>query len=99
MGEAKRRSMVELPVRLMLRAEGEWWRAYFGAGVGHPEDPDGPVLLGQIRMNLAENPAIKEAFIALMSDALKIEVARATGASTVSVERRQAPESERAGNA
>lgn len=89
----------ELPIRLMLRVEGEWWRAYLGAGVGFPEHKDGPILLGSIRIGLAQCPSIKNAFIALMADALKIHVRQVTGAKTVDVETRDAPPNERAGSA
>lgn len=90
---------IELPLRLMLRVEGEWWRAYLGAAVGHPETPDGPLLVGAIRMTLAEIPRVRDAFIALMSEAMKVHVRNVTGETVVKVERREAPPSERSGTA
>lgn len=92
-------NMVELPVRLMLRVEGEWWRAYLGAGVGYQERPDGPLLLGQIRMSVSQDPNVKSDFISLMTKILQIEIKRVTGVTRVDVKQRDAPPNERAGNA
>lgn len=83
----------ELPGRLMLRAEGEWWNAYFGSRL---EDA---FFLGQIRMSIVvKSEKAKTLFMSAMSEAVADAVEAILGQRpdmTVTA----APENERSGNA
>lgn len=83
------------PFRLALRAEGKDWNAY----LARQGTMDGAVLMASIRRSLAEDPAVKEAFIETMKLAMGAAV-RAVGLGDISWPDppQQAPESERSGN-
>ena len=85
--------MPQLPVRLMLRAEGDWWNAYIG------ENPANSFKMGSIRMSVVtKNREVKDAFVALMTAAMVDAVEEVYGERpTVTVN--AAPESERSGSA
>lgn len=52
--------------RLALRLEGDLWNAYYAM----PDTMDGAILLGSLRMRLAHDPLLKQAFMALMQEAV-----------------------------
>ncbi len=52
--------------RLALRHEGNWWNAYYAK----MDTMDGAVLLGTISMAVVQNPKRKDAFMALMREAV-----------------------------
>ncbi len=84
---------VELPVRLMLREEGEFWNAYVGEG------PKDAIHLGSILMSIVrESEAHKRAFMDLMSGAVADFIEHAFGQRPI-MDERPAPESEGSGSA
>jgi hypothetical protein len=88
--------IVELPLRLALREEGEFWNAYF-AKQGTMKDA---ILLGSIRLSLVRAPDRKEQFMALMRGVFADMLKEVTGQRPVWPEPggRPAPESERSGD-
>ncbi len=82
--------------RLAMRVEGDFWVAYW-AKLG---TMNGAVVLGTLRMNLAEDPGMKAAFMALMQAAFAAIVKQTLKADVVWPDPPEvAPEHERAGRA
>ncbi len=82
-----------LPGRLMIRAEGEWWNAYFG------ETPTDAIHLGSIRMSIvSKSEDIKRQFLAVMTEVVAVAIADVFG-ERPTMEVQDAPEHERSGNA
>lgn len=89
-------NMTKVRLRLAMRREGSLWNAYL-ARVGTME---GAMLLGSIRMTLAADEKVKEAFMGVMRLAMTVAALEATGVELAWPEGPQpAPESERGGNA
>jgi hypothetical protein len=82
--------------RLALRVEGEWWNGYWAP---RQDSMAGAIHIGSVRLGLAQNPKVKQTFIDLMTTAFGVAVKDATGLTATWGEPREAPESERAGNA
>ena len=82
--------------RLALRHEGNFWNAYYAM----PGTMDGAVLLGSIAMRFVSDKHRKDAFMAMMRDAVSDILEAQTGARPTWPEGPQlAPESERSGHA
>lgn len=82
--------------RLAMREEGDNWNAYYAM----PHTMDGALLLGSIRMAIAIRPDRKEAFMALMRDAVADIIEERTGVRPTWPDGpRRAPEHERSGHA
>lgn len=83
--------------RLAMRAEGDNWCAYYAM----PDTMQGAILLGSVRMAIVTRDAArKQAFMALMRDAVADIIEDATGQRpTWPNPPRPAPEHERGGNA
>lgn len=82
--------------RLALRVEGEWWNGYWAP---RQDSMDGAIHIGSVRLRLAQNPKVKQAFIDLMTTAFGVAVKDATGLTATWGDPVGAPENERAGNA
>ena len=83
-------------IRLALRQEGQWWNAYLAL----PDTMDGAERIGSIRMSIVTaQPELKQAFMALMGEAMNGMIRATFGVEASGIEVRQAPEHERAGNA
>lgn len=82
--------------RLAFRVEGDYWNCYFA-----PEQDSmaGAVILGSLRMTIAQTPEMKDAFIDLMRSAFNIAARELVGAEAAAFDTRPAPEHERAGRA
>ena len=82
--------------RIAFRAEGESWNAYWA-----PEQTSmsGALLLGSLRMSLAQRPHLKAEFMALMRLSFEAVAEDAFGQPLIWKEPRSAPENERSGNA
>lgn len=79
---------------LKFRVEGNNWQAYYAV------DAVGDVWLGGIRLDVVKaNSARKDAFMALMKDAVSDIVEAVAGAKLAWGEAQAAPEHERAGRA
>lgn len=52
--------------RIAMRAEGDWWVSYYAM----PDTMDGAIELGRIAMRLVQDRSRKEAFMAIMRDAI-----------------------------
>ncbi len=81
--------------RLALRVEGDWWVAYYAL----PATMDGAIELGRIAMRLVQDRARKEAFMALMRDAIEEFIAEMFDGQSPDWITATAPEHERAGRA
>lgn len=82
--------------RLALRVEGNMWVGYFA----QTNTMDGAIYLGQIQMRFVQSTARKNAFMALMRDAVSDLIEERTGVRPEWPEGAQpAPEHERAGRA
>ena len=82
--------------RLAMRVEGRNWTAYYTM----PDTMDGAIYLGQIAMKFVESPARKNAFMALMRDAVSDLIEEQTGVRPVwPAGPQSAPEHEKAGRA
>lgn len=87
---------IELPIRLALRVEGDYWNAYF-AETGTMENAE---LLGSIRMDRVQSPERKAQFHTFMQDVLADTIEERCGFRPVfPKEATRAPEHERAGRA
>lgn len=99
MGDAKRRKVVlmESPVKLAFRQEGDFWNAYL-ADRNSMRDS---VLIGSINIRVvSENEHLKDAFMDLMQKSTEHMLKTAVGVSVQGwKEPQQVPESERSGNA
>jgi hypothetical protein len=81
--------------RLALRHEGDFWNAYYAM----PDTMEGAILLGSIRIRFVETQERKDAFLALMREAVSDILEEATGARPTWPEGPQpAPERERSGH-
>lgn len=80
--------------RLALRVEGDWWVAYFAK----PATMEGAIELARIAMRLVQDRARKEAFMALMRDAVD-EFLQDIYGERGDWHTRGAPEHERSGRA
>ena len=81
--------------RLALRVEGDWWVAYYAL----PQTMDGAIELARIAMRLVQDRARKEAFMALMRDAIQEFIADMFDGAAPDWVTTAAPEHERAGRA
>lgn len=85
--------MPEIPGRLMLRAEGDWWNAYFG------KSTEDRIHIGSIRIAIVtKSPTAKQAFMECMSNVVA-EAVREIYGENPEMHVSNAPESERAGSA
>jgi hypothetical protein len=81
--------------RLAMRHEGEWWNAYYAM----PDTMDGAILLGSIAIRFVEIQERKDAFLALMREAVSDILEETTGQRPTWPEGPQpAPERERSGH-
>ena len=81
--------------RLMMRAEGVWWNAYFG------NESQDAIHLGSIRLSLVvgeENRVAKDAFLKIFRDNVAKHIRNITGQCPDMITT-VAPESERSGSA
>lgn len=81
--------------RLALREEGEFWNAYY-AEQGTME---GAILLGSLRMSIANDRACKQRFMELMTGAVGAIIKGITGIQPTWNAPTTAPEHERSGKA
>lgn len=81
--------------RLAFRVEGDWWVAYYAM----PDTMEGAVELARIAMRLVQDRARKEAFMAIMRDAIADFLQDVSGNRPDDFITRAAPEHERAGRA
>lgn len=82
--------------RLAMRVENGWWVAYYAL----PNTMEDALHLGQIRMRFVEDKERKDAFMALMREAVSDVIEEKTGVRPVWPRGPQpAPESERSGHA
>lgn len=81
--------------RLAMRVEGGNWVAYYALS----GTMEGALHLGSIRMAIASIPERKQAFMALMRDAVSDIIELQTGVRPSWTGERAAPEHERAGRA
>jgi hypothetical protein len=88
-------SMKKIPMRLAMRVEGDWWVAY----LAKPDTMDGAEKIGMILMGIARDPERKQVFLDLMKAAMGDAIKDVTGTTPDWNEPRDAPESERSGNA
>lgn len=85
-----------LPVRLAMRVEGDWWVAY----MAQADTMDGAKRLGSILMGIiTSSPERKQAFMALMQDAMSGAIKDVFGQTPDWNAPQAAPEAERAGRA
>lgn len=83
--------------RLAFRVEGHWWTAYWA-----PEltNMNGAVKLSTIRLTIARNEEVKEAFMSMSRLAFSTMVKEITGQDIITFNAPEvAPESERSGSA
>jgi hypothetical protein len=81
--------------RLAMRHEGNMWNAYYAMS----DTMDKAILLGSIKMTLVETPEMRDAFIAVMKQAITIAAKETLGVEmTWPSEPKPAPESERSGH-
>lgn len=81
--------------RLAFRVEGDWWVAYYAV----PHSMEGAVELGRIAMRIVEKTNRKEAFMAIMRDAISDFMLEVLGQRPDDFITQAAPEHERAGRA
>lgn len=88
--------MKNLQLRLAMRVEGAKWNAY----AAKPDTMVDAIWLGSIALRFIEhNKQRKQAFLALMQDALGEQLAEITGAPVTWNKPSAAPEHERGGSA
>lgn len=81
----------EMPFRLALRQEDEWWRAY----LAHAGTMEGAMCIGSILMTVVKaSPKHKQAFIDLMKAVLADAIKDFAGIEPV-FKTRDAPDNER----
>lgn len=81
--------------RLALRHEGTMWNAYYAL----PGTMDGAIFLGSIAMRFVADPARKNAFMAMMREAVSDLIEEQTGERPTWPDGPQpAPQHERAGH-
>jgi hypothetical protein len=81
--------------RILLRREGKWWLAYFGA----IDSDQGKLELARMRIRFAEaDPKVKEAFIELSRLMMSRAVIETLGIAPIWKEPERAPEHERSGS-
>jgi hypothetical protein len=81
--------------RIAMRVEGDWWVAYYAL----PTTMDGAIELGRIAMRLVQDRSRKEAFMAIMRDAVSEFVEDTLGKAPDDFIISAAPEHERSGRA
>jgi hypothetical protein len=81
--------------RIAMRVEGNWWVAYYA----EPTTMDGAIELGRIAMRLVQDRARKEAFMAIMRDAISEFMEATVGKRPDDFITSGAPEHERSGRA
>lgn len=81
--------------RIAFRVEGKWWNAYYAL----PDTLKGSIHLGSILMSVVQNPEAKEAFISAMRHGIGGTMEELLGTETSWKPPRDAPDSERSGNA
>jgi hypothetical protein len=82
--------------RLAFRVEGELWNAYWAP---RQDSMEGAVSLGSIRMNLARDQLVKDAFMATMKLAFSVVARDVIGTDPTWRAPEPAPERERSGSA
>lgn len=88
--------MGNMPIRLAMRVEGDWWVAY----MAKMDTMDGARRLGSILLGIVErSPERKQAFMALMQDAMADAIREVFGHTPDWNAPQQAPEAERVGRA
>lgn len=80
--------------RLAMRHEGTWWNAYYAL----PGTMEGSFLLGSIQMRFVQQTERRDAFLALMKEALADLMEERLG-HRPDMREQPAPESERSGHA
>lgn len=84
----------QLPIRLAMRVEGDWWVAY----LAQADTMDGAKRLGSILLGIAEkNPEHKRVFMELMTAVLADAIEDVFKQQPTWGEPQAAPEAERAG--
>jgi hypothetical protein len=82
--------------RLAMRHEGKFWNAYYAM----PSTMEDAIFLGSIAMRFVEQPDRKDAFLAMMREAVSDIIEETTGTRPSWPDGPQrAPESERSGHA
>jgi hypothetical protein len=81
--------------RLAMRREGTLWVAYYAA----PDSMDKAIFLGSIRLRFVEDKARKDAFMAMMQDAVADLIEEQSGSRPDWAGAHPAPERERGGSA
>lgn len=81
--------------RLALRAEGDWWNAYYAL----PNSMDDALHLGSIRMAFVQTDERRQAFITLISEAVQDILEELVGERPTMNDPVVAPQHERAGRA
>lgn len=78
----------QLPMRIALRQEDDFWRAY----LANRDTMAGALLMGSIRLSAVHgNPKRRQAFIDLMTSFLAEAIEEATGAKPTWIEEEPAP--------
>jgi len=81
--------------RIAMRVEGDWWVAYYAM----PTTMDGAIELSRIAMRLVQDRARKEAFMAIMRDAISEFMEDTLGKRPDNFITSAAPQHERSGRA
>lgn len=81
--------------RLAMREEGENWNAYYAM----PGTMEGAIFLGSIKLAFVQQPDRKNAFMALMREAVGDLIEEQVGVRPIWGGEKPAPESERGGSA
>jgi hypothetical protein len=82
---------VQLPMRLLMRCEGDMWNAYVARG----DTREGEIWIGSILVRLIEsNEGRKQAFISLMTEAVSDAIEEIFGQKPT-WKQQEAPEHER----
>ena len=85
--------MANLPIRLAMRAEGNWWVAY----MAQSDTMDGAIELGRVNIGIAEYPEQKQAFMDLMKSVMSYAIKSVYAQTPDWNEPQPAPEYERSG--
>ena len=87
--------MKKMKLRLALRHQGEWWKAYLAV----PGTMEGAKLIGSIIIGaVTSNSERKQAFMDLMKAVMSDGVENMTGVRPDHFDEQSAPESERSGH-
>ncbi len=79
--------------RLAMRVEGDWWVAYWAA----PNSMKRSTEIARLRMSLAADPVLKEAFLGFCQSAMSVTIKAATGKTPGWNDPVGAPEQEKSG--